>query len=734
MKIALIQSSQAIAYDPEEPGDVDAKRCRERAAGVIDRGFTMMESAAGDGADLIVTIEAFNSSVSPADPRYELADFAESLDGPLVGRFASLARQHGVHVVAGLYTAREGRVYNSAILIGPDGRTIGVYDKTHLPAGEEAAITPGNAYPVWATDHGNIGLLVCWDLQYPEAARELALGGADLIVCPTWGWEERYGLCRAYENGVAIAAAMGVPASGEIWEFCDPSAVVDQNGCVLARGPRNEEAVIAVEVDIRCEPAPQYGSGAVTGWSSMRRIRMDRRRPFTYLQATVGEPPLFSRYAESPDGSSGTPVAPPVPESGARVRYTDMGPVVRVDVNGIGSILPDPFSEVRDPPDDPDRDRKEEWIRRENLAICRLLDRAVTGAGGSFRSFCEWTVTDHWFHMRYGAGDIRDKRKALFGPDYRAAISSLNWLDPDAGLSGAMQATAYVPRAGTPFRQYAWRPKAMADYEVFGVACAVTTELPGCRLLHIAGVLGVDAEFNLVAGDDPARQVRHILETIVAVVTEAGGEARDVLRIRPFVRSPELARLVRATVADIWGDEHPSLMVADDMSFSPDSPYHGEFQAFAAIPADVAADGSADGTAGAVATFGAAAMPSSFTAVRRRFAHFDWVQAAEFTAPDDTPSDRLPAAGRPASADEATEVALAIRGFLEANEISPGHVALVYGYAGSRETWERFPVVAARAGLPVDAIHLVPSRPMAGLRGRSLKAELTAIVPRGETR
>lgn len=725
MRIALIQSSQAIAYDPEEPGDVDAKRCRERAAGVIDRGFAMMESAAGDGADLIVTIEAFNSSVSPADPRYELADFSEPLDGPLLGRFASLARRHGVHVAAGLYTARDRRVYNSAILIGPDGRTIGVYDKTHLPAGEEAAITPGNAYPVWPTDHGNIGLLVCWDLQYPEAARELALGGADLIVCPTWGWEERYGLCRAYENGVAIAAAMGVPASGEIWDFCDPSAVVDQSGCVLAKGPRTKEAIIAAEIDIRREPAPQYGSGAVTGWSSMRRIRMDRRRPFTYLQGTVGEPPLFARYAENPGGSSGPFVAPPVPESGVRVRYTDMGPVVRVDVNGIGSVLPELFCEVRDPSGDPDRDRKEEWIRRENLAICRLLDRAVTGAGGSFRSFCEWTVTDHWFHMRYGGADIRDKRKALFGPDYRAAISSLNWLGPDAGLSGSMQATAYVPRAGTSFRQYAWRPKAMADYEVFGVACAVTTELPGCRLLHIAGVLGVDADFNLVAGDDPARQVRHILETIVAVVTEAGGEARDVLRIRPFVRSPEVAHLVRETVADIWGEAQPCLMIADDMSFSPDSPYHGEFQAFAAIPA---ADGTpAAGTGESVAPSVPTAMPSPLTAVRRRFAHFDWVQAAEFAASEDTPRDRLPA-------DEATEVAEAIRGFLEANEIGPGHVALIYGYAGSREMWESFLAAAARAGLPADAIHLVPSRAMVGLGGRSLKVELTAIVPRGETR
>ena len=296
MRISCIQTEQALSYDPQDPGDHDLTRCRELSGAALDRGFALMEQAADDGADLVVTIEVFNASVSPDDPRYPLSQIAEPLDGPLIRRFGELAAGRGIYVVAGIYTSREGRVYNSAVLFGPEGRILGVFDKVHLPAGEERVITPGNAYPVFETEYGNIGMLVCWDLQYPEAARELALGGADLIVCPTWGWEKRYGLCRAYENGVSVAAAMGVPRGQEIWEFCDPSCIVSNMGMVLAEGTRSGDQIVTAEVDIRAEPAPQYGSGGITGWDSMRRIRMSQRRPDTYRLTTQGSPPLMDRY------------------------------------------------------------------------------------------------------------------------------------------------------------------------------------------------------------------------------------------------------------------------------------------------------------------------------------------------------------------------------------------------------------------------------------------------------
>ena len=296
MIIALVQSKSAVSYDPANPGDMDIERCRALAGAEMDRGFGLVEQACSEGADLVVTIEAFNSTLSHAEQRYPYTSVAEPLDGPVIGRFSSLAKTHSTHIVAGLYTTREGRCYNSAIMFGPDGDILEIFDKVHLPAGEERVITHGTRYPVVVTEHGAIGMLICWDLQYPEAAREITLGGADLIVCPTWGWEKRYGLCRAYENGVYIAAAMGVPLNGAIWDFCDPSCLVDNMGRVIAEGNRTHRGIVKGEVDIRKEPEPQYGSGQITGWDSMRRIRMSQRRPETYTRCNDARPAIFDKW------------------------------------------------------------------------------------------------------------------------------------------------------------------------------------------------------------------------------------------------------------------------------------------------------------------------------------------------------------------------------------------------------------------------------------------------------
>ncbi|MHB9032932.1 MAG: carbon-nitrogen hydrolase family protein, partial [Anaerolineae bacterium] len=233
--------------------------------------------------------------VLPNDMRFHYADIYEPLDGPFIRRFSRIARQYATYIVAGLYTSREGKAYNSAVLFGRDGKIAGIYDKVHLPAGEDREITPGNAYQVFETEYGNIGMLICWDMQFPEAPRELALAGADLIACPTWGWEHRYGLCRAYENSVYIAAAMGINPHG-LYEDENPSCIVDNMGRVISAAPRNQPALVSAEIDIHQEPDPQYGAGHYTGLQSMRQIRMLQRRPDTYRLVTATKPPLCNRY------------------------------------------------------------------------------------------------------------------------------------------------------------------------------------------------------------------------------------------------------------------------------------------------------------------------------------------------------------------------------------------------------------------------------------------------------
>ena len=146
-------------------------------------------------------------------------------------------------------------------------------------AGEEYQVAHGDRIEVFDTKLGKIGLQVGWDMQFPETARIQALMGADLLVVPTWGWENIYGLCRAYENSVYIAAAMGVGSSDGPPAFNDPSCVIDNMGRIIAAGDRNHAAVITCDADIHKEPDPQYGSQRYIDSASMRQTRFSQRRP-----------------------------------------------------------------------------------------------------------------------------------------------------------------------------------------------------------------------------------------------------------------------------------------------------------------------------------------------------------------------------------------------------------------------------------------------------------------------
>ncbi len=191
--------------------------------GNIHRAEGLVVRAAELGADLVALPEDF---VAP--PR----DYAESVPGPLTRRFGHLARKLGIHLVMGSIGERSGsRLYNTACLIDDRGRLVGRYRKRFLWFTERALVTPGSSAPVFRTRLGRIGLAICWDLAFPEHFRELALAGAELVVCPAyWQAGDRFGrlapgraprvkplagaeaffiescaAARAAENGVALA-------------------------------------------------------------------------------------------------------------------------------------------------------------------------------------------------------------------------------------------------------------------------------------------------------------------------------------------------------------------------------------------------------------------------------------------------------------------------------------------------------------------------------------------------
>lgn len=295
MRISLLQQIPRFAYCP--PSEPDLNFLKEQSELTLNDTFEMLDEAGQRGTDLAVTIECVNMHLHWADMRWPYAEVYEGLDGPSVKRFCEAAKKWKMHIAAGLYLTIEGKTYNCAVLIDDGGQIIGVHRKIHLPAGEEYQVAHSDHIEVFETKLGRIGMQVCWDMQFPETARIQALMGADLLVLPTWGWENIYGLCRAYENSVYIAAAMGVGPGG-LPEFNDPSCVVDNMGRIIASGDREHAGVITCDVDIHKEPDPQYNSERFINSASMRQTRFSQRRPGCYhlLSLPPEQTPLYGRY------------------------------------------------------------------------------------------------------------------------------------------------------------------------------------------------------------------------------------------------------------------------------------------------------------------------------------------------------------------------------------------------------------------------------------------------------
>ena len=202
----------------------------------------LVAAAAKQKADLVVLGETVPYVGVGKQPH----ETAEVIPGPLSQYFAGLAKKNKLHLVACLYEREREAVYNTAILLGSDGELIGKYRKVCLPHSEvEAGVTPGDDYPVFDTQLGKIGMMICYDGFFPEVARELTNRGAEIIAWPVWGCNPLLGQARACENHVYVVSSTYTDSKSD-WMI---SAVFDHAGKPLAKAEKWGDIAIA-EVDL----------------------------------------------------------------------------------------------------------------------------------------------------------------------------------------------------------------------------------------------------------------------------------------------------------------------------------------------------------------------------------------------------------------------------------------------------------------------------------------------------
>lgn len=269
MKLALIQTKQNELYNFPGTRKFEKSEVLSLRREYMEDVFRLVEEAAKKGADLIVTTEAVNFSghftkvkAIYSDLYQEMEENEKSdVDIPQdeESRFAEIAKNYNVMILAGLVRKEHGKLYNSTVFWGRDGKVIDVYHKIHLAGDESKVFVPGEKLHVVDTEFGRIGMAICWDMQFPEMARNLARKGCDLIVCPTWGWEWIYGPARAYENGIFVAAAMAVPYWMPIQDLRRPSMVITPDGVIKEVGPTDREAIVYCEIaDIHCKESREF--------------------------------------------------------------------------------------------------------------------------------------------------------------------------------------------------------------------------------------------------------------------------------------------------------------------------------------------------------------------------------------------------------------------------------------------------------------------------------------------
>lgn len=170
----------------------------------VEAFIAAVDKAAPGNLDIIL----FPEGMTVVGNGKSYVEVAEPVPGPTTTRLGALARARNSYVAAGIYESEGTAVYNTAILLDREGRLVGKYRKVYLPREEyENGLTPGNAFPVFDTDFGRVGMMICYDVFFSDPAKALAAQGAEVILLPIWGGDEVLAKARAIENRIFLVTS-----------------------------------------------------------------------------------------------------------------------------------------------------------------------------------------------------------------------------------------------------------------------------------------------------------------------------------------------------------------------------------------------------------------------------------------------------------------------------------------------------------------------------------------------
>ena len=258
VKCGLIQSHNAAST---EAGVEQIKKLN------LDHQMKFIESAGKAGVQILCLQEVFNSPYFCAEQKTKWYDATEKIpDGPTIKLFQEIARKFGMVCIVPIYEVEiTGVYYNAAAVIDADGKYLGKYRKSHIPQvqpgfWEKYYFKPGNlGYPCFDTAFARIGVYICYDRHFPEGARALGLGGAEIVFNPSatvaglseylWKLEQP---AHAVANGYFVGAVnrVGKEAPWNIGDFYGQSYFCDPRGQMLTVGSRDQDELVVADLDL----------------------------------------------------------------------------------------------------------------------------------------------------------------------------------------------------------------------------------------------------------------------------------------------------------------------------------------------------------------------------------------------------------------------------------------------------------------------------------------------------